>query len=117
MDLSALLSRLEQLEKRIEVLERENTDLRERLSKYEHPKTSWNSSLAPSTDAPYKKDQRLKSQRLRRKSNKNIGGQSGHRGSHLEMIAHPDEFVFHDVEHCKVCGKSLSKTLSEPSTT
>ncbi|WP_430906616.1 hypothetical protein [Maribacter sp. 2-571] len=55
--ISELLVGLQQLEHRIEVLEsdnlllsRENASLRERLSKYENPKNSRNSSIPPSKD-------------------------------------------------------------------
>ena len=57
MDKDALISelfiRLEKLEKRIlelEVFEKENIILRERLLRYENPKNSRNSSTPPSKD-------------------------------------------------------------------
>ncbi len=45
MDLNLLLLRLEALEFRLKLLEQENIELKERLSSYESPKNSNNSSI------------------------------------------------------------------------
>ena len=91
------------------ILKKENIELRkrvkeleEKLSKYENPKNSSNSSIPPSQDP----NRTTKS--LRKKSNKKIGGQKGHKGHQLKMVAHPDEIIFHDIKNCKCCGKKLS---------
>lgn len=94
-----------------EILKKENVELRLRvadlelkLSKYEHPKNSDNSSVAPSQD-PFRK-----TKSLREKSNKLQGGQKGHKGSKLKMIASPDIVIDHDIDNCS-CGNSLKDTL------
>lgn len=106
---------LQQLEHRITVLEadnlllrRENAALRERLSKYENPKNSRNSSIPPSKDENRPK----KNQSLRRSSGKKAGGQPGHKGSTLEMVAAPDNIIDLVPEHCNTCGGSLCGELA-----
>jgi transposase len=79
--------------------------LEERLSRYEHPKNSSNSSTPPSQD-PY----RIKrTESLREKSGKKPGGQQGHPGSTLEFSANPDKTEEHKPDYCSVCGGDLSK--------
>jgi len=101
MDLSALLTRILELESRMAALERENSLLKAKLAKYENPKNSSNSSLAPSQDK-YKK-----TRSLRGKSNKSKGGQQGHKGNSLEMSTLVDEVIDHKVEECENCGEQL----------
>ena len=113
MDLKALLLRLEALENRIQVLKKENAELKERLRKYEHPKTSETSSLSPSTDSIEDKAKKQKTQSLRGKSKNKVGGQPGHKGNRLELRQVVDDYVFHDVEECELCGETL---LDHPST-
>lgn len=84
-------------------LQKENTLLKERLAKYENPKNSSNSSVAPSQD-PFRKPKSL-----RKKSKKPQGGQKGHKGSKLEMISHPNMVEVHDIEQCGYCGEGLPK--------
>ncbi len=79
-------------------------ELEAKLSKYENPKNSFNSSVAPSQD-PYRK---IKS--LRGKSTKLQGGQKGHQGNKLEKIATPDTTIIHNIEQCDCCGNSLLKS-------
>jgi transposase len=45
-----LTLRLEQTERENRILRKENQELKERLSRYEHPKNSGNSSIPPSKD-------------------------------------------------------------------
>src|SRR5665811_550563 len=67
-------------------LKKENSLLKERLAKFENPKNSRNSSVPPSID-----DNRpLKTQSLRKKGNKEVGGQPGHKGNTLRMASNPD---------------------------
>jgi cell division septum initiation protein DivIVA len=92
-----------------EILKKENSELRLRvteleykLAKYENPKNSGNSSVAPSQD-PFRK-----TKSLRVKSNKPQGGQKGHKGSKLRMVASSDaEIVIHDIAQCDRCGHGL----------
>jgi len=62
-------------------LEEEVKTLKEKLSKYEHPKNSNNSSVSPSQDP----NRQTKS--LRKK---------GHKGHKLLKVPHPDKLIFHD---------------------
>ncbi len=89
---------IKQLLRDFEILKKENIALRLRIvalenkfSKYENPKNSVNSSVAPWQD-PYRK-----TKSLRAKSNKLQGSQKGHQGSKLEMVATPDTTEIHDI--------------------
>lgn len=99
---------IKKLVKDFEILKKENAKLRLRvaeleakLSKYEHPKNSGNSSVSPSQD-PFRK-----TKSLRAKSDKPQGGQKGHKGSKLKKIEIPDAIVTHDVKQCISCGNQL----------
>ena len=78
--------------------------LNERLKELEDRlgKDSHNSSKPPSSDR-FKK-----TKSLRQKSDKAPGGQQGHRGKHLEMVAEPNETVVQAVVCCYACGADLS---------
>lgn len=73
--------------------------LEDQLSRNSH-----NSSKPPSTD----RFPRPKSQR--QKSNKPVGGQTGHPGHTLRMVDNPDHIITHRVSRCKKCGSSLEGT-------
>ena len=79
-------------------------ELEAKLSKYENPKNSGNSSVVPSQD-PYRK-----TKSMRGLSNKPQGGQKGHQGSKLEMVSVPDTTIIHTISQCDCCGNSLPKT-------
>jgi transposase/uncharacterized coiled-coil protein SlyX len=92
-----LLDKHVQLEAKIALLEQE-------LSYYRHKKDSVNSSIPPSQD-PH----RLKrTESLREKSTRKVGGQPGHPGSFLELSPTPTEVVVHVPHYCTCCGKDLS---------
>ena len=104
MDVNLLLLRLEALEFRLQLLEKENAELKKRLSKYENPKNSSNSSIPPSKD-----ENRPKSnQSLRKKYGKKLGGQLGHKGNTLEMTSTPDHIIELAPDYCSGCGSSLT---------
>ncbi|VAW13637.1 hypothetical protein MNBD_BACTEROID03-117 [hydrothermal vent metagenome] len=103
--LEVLVLRVGTLEKRVVELERENTIPRERLLKYEKPKNSRNSSTPPSKDENRSK----KNQGLRRKSDKKIGGQPGHKGSTLKMVEALGSIIEHIAEFCGVFGTGLAQ--------
>jgi transposase len=88
-----LLEKIEQLEERLEVLENQVK------------KDSRNSSKPPSSDGFGK---RTKS--LRKKSERQSGGQKGHEGNTLEWREEIDEIIVHHVDCCEVCGASLLAT-------
>lgn len=101
--ISELLARLCRLEERVLELERENSTLRERISKRENPKNSSNSSMAPSQDGNRPK----RNQSLRRPSGRKPGGQPGHKGNTLEMTSAPDRTIELMPKYCRNCGSSL----------
>jgi transposase len=65
-------------------------------------KDSHNSSKPPSSDGLA-----LKTKSLRRKSGKKPGGQVGHRGETLRLVAEPDELVEHRPAVCVGCHAPL----------
>jgi transposase len=95
---------IEKLIAQVTVLTERVLELEAKLSKYENPKNSGNSSLPPSQD-PFRK-----TKSLREKSNKPQGGQKGHKGSKLEMVSSPDIRVIHNIYQCSCCGNTLPKT-------
>ena len=97
-----------QLMKKVDVLTKEVAHLRERLSKYENPKNSRNSSVPPSKD----EDRPKKNQSLRRPSGRKPGGQPGHKGKTLEMTATPDRTIELHPDYCHNCGLSLENVTS-----
>lgn len=65
-----------------------------------------NSSKPPSSDG-FRKPNR--NQSLRSTGKNKSGGQTGHKGSTLELRSHPDEIIVHDIELCAKCNGDLSK--------
>ena len=82
-------------------------ELESRLEKIEHQKAkdSHNSSKPPSGDGFGKR-----TRSLRPKSNRPSGGQEGHPGTTLEWSKEVDFTQIHPVEACQGCGLSLSET-------
>lgn len=99
-----------ELKKEFEALKQENAALKAEIARLKQPKKdSSNSSIAPSQD----ENRVQKNKSLRRKSGKQVGGQKGHRGSHLKMVEHPDQLEVYQPEVCKNCSTVL---LDSPST-
>jgi transposase len=73
-------------------------ELEARLAKDSH-----NSSRPPSSDGL-----KRKTKSLRAKSRKKPGGQIGHRGETLRLIATPDEVMEHRPAHCPQCQMPLA---------
>lgn len=94
---------------RINILTQENADLRHRLSKYEHPKNSNNSSLPPSKD-----ENRPKRKSLRESSGLKPGGQKGRKGNTLRMVENPDLVREHAPDYCNCCGQDLTDIIALP---
>ncbi|HEV2460729.1 MAG TPA: IS66 family transposase [Ktedonobacterales bacterium] len=95
----------------IAALKAENTALREqvqalvaRVQELEGrlAKDSHNSSKPPSSDGLARKPKSLRTQ-----SGKKPGGQSGHRGSHLRLVAAPDTLVAQRPTTCGTCHGPL----------
>lgn len=108
-ELETMRTRLHQSERRIGALETENVVLKERLTKYENPKNSNNSSVPPSKD----ENRPFKSKSLRKKTGRKPGGQKGHEGKTLEMTTHPNETIDHSPEYCECCGKDIGTIPGE----
>jgi transposase len=91
---------IRRLEGEVRELRAEVVELKRRLAQ-----NSRNSSRPPSSDGlskpPAKKS-------LRRPSGRKPGGQPGHRGGHLEMVAIPDEIVDHVPVVCDGCQGDLA---------
>jgi len=105
---SVLVNELSLLKQANEKLSKENSELRERLSRYEHPKDSHNSNL-PSTKDPIGIKKKVN---LREKSERKSGGQTGHRGKCLEMQT-PDKVEILIPHYCSCCGRDLSEIEGE----
>jgi transposase len=100
-------------EERIAQLEAENTRLREQLTvvlarvqelEARLAKDSHNSGKPPSSDGVMRK-----TKSLRKRSGKKPGGQLGHRGETLRLVATPDVTVEHRPAVCPVCRAPLSR--------
>lgn len=100
----SLEERIDALLNRVDYLEHEVVRLTNRLAKYENPKNSKNSSKPPSSDFP----KLSKTQSLRDSSGKKPGGQFGHDGTTLKMVANPDIIQTHCPSFCTCCGEDLS---------
>lgn len=74
-------------------------DLEARLAKDSH-----NSGKPPSSDGL-----KRKTKSLRQRSGKKPGGQLGHRGETLHLVATPDEVVEHRPSHCPQCQMPLGE--------
>src|SRR4051794_35670143 len=77
-----------ELRTRVAALEAENAELKRRLGM-----NSTNSSKPPSSDSPFTKPT---PKSLRRRSGRKPGGQPGHPGSTLTLVADPNERRRHD---------------------
>lgn len=97
------------LMERINFLELRVKDLENRLSKYENPKNSRNSSVPPSKD----ENRPQKNQSLRESSDRKSGGQPGHKGHTREMTSHPDVVLEYSPDYCSCCGRDLSDIGAE----
>ena len=89
-------------------LRKENAELRERLTHYEHRKDSHNSNL-PSTKDPVGMKKKVN---LREKSGRKSGGQPGHPGKCLEMRT-ADKVEILSPSYCTHCGRDLSDIAGE----
>ena len=89
-----------ELRTRVAALEAENAELKRRLGM-----NSTNSSKPPSSDSPFTKPT---PKSLRRKSGRKPGGQPGHPGSTLTLVADPNERRRHEPGPCTGCGADLT---------
>ena len=95
-----LRGELAQLRADNDKLRAENAELRRRLGA-----NSRNSSKPPSSDSPFVKPA---PRSLRRTSGRKPGGQPGHPGSTLALVAEPNERKRHEPGPCTGCGANLA---------
>src|SRR5260370_25566605 len=95
--LRAQVSELPRLRAQVEALAAQVRDLQARAAKDSH-----NSGKPPSSDGL-----RRKTKSLRKPSGKKSGGQLGHRGQTLHLVASPDAVVVHRPVECASCGTAL----------
>jgi len=93
-----LLTQQDHLQEQVEQLTQRVQELEARLSKDSH-----NSHLPPSSDRFSRQPKSL-----RKKSEKPSGGQHGHPGRHLMMVAQPDDVILHAPEFCSSCQQDLT---------
>jgi transposase len=88
------------------LLQNHINELDERVQKLEDQvaKQSQNSSKPPSSDGLSKPRTRS----LRRADGRKPGGQEGHKGYTLEMVATPNHIEVHRLDHCPECATDLS---------
>lgn len=103
--LKAVIALIEQQMQQNAVLIKRVENLEARLNKDSH-----NSHKPPSSDG-YSKSTRTRSQR--KKTGRRSGGQPGHMGTTLELVAQPDKVIKHRAEHCQGCGAALSTGAGE----
>jgi hypothetical protein len=106
VSLERLLARLEELEARVAQLEADNTALRAENTELKRRLglNSTNSSKPPSSDGLTKPAPKS----LRGKSGRKPGGQSGHPGSTLALVADPNQRLRHEPDACAGCGGGLA---------
>lgn len=108
---ASLLSLIQNQAEQIEVLKAQVAHLStevERLNR-QVAKNSTNSSKPPSSDGMQKPQPKSRREKGKRPS----GGQVGHRGETLKMVAMPDAVVVHALMTCCHCQHDLSKTSVE----
>jgi transposase len=99
-EIAALKAETSALREQVQTLLAEVRDLKERLAAA--LKDSHNSSRPPSSDGL-----RRKPKSLREKSGKQRGGQPGHRGHHVSLVATPDVVEMHRPSQCEACQRDL----------
>ncbi len=100
--LRAQVSEIAMLRTQIQELVAQNQQVQARLAKDRH-----NSSKPPSSDPLGRK----RSRSQRRRSGKKPGGQLGHHGQTLHLLATPDELVEHRPSVCTTCQTPLDETV------
>ena len=99
----ALIQLVLRLEAKVQALQRQVQELKDRLAL-----TSRNSGKPPSSDGLAKPAPTS----LRQKTGRKRGGQPGHPGKTLQPVAQPDHAVLHRLERCP-CGKCSGRSLRD----
>ena len=104
--INSLYAQIQELTQKVENLTSTNKKLEERIKELTEQKSkdSHNSSKPSSTDGMKKK-----TKSLRRKSKRSSGGQEGHKGTTLSMVAEPDKVERIRLKKCKNCNHSFLK--------
>lgn len=92
----------------MDVVKKDNINLKQRLSFYQNPKNRRNSSVPPPQDQNRPKP----NQSLRKSSGKKPGGQKGREGKTLEMVAASDKIIKLIPNYCDNCGALLESVNS-----
>lgn len=105
--IDSLYSQIKELTEKVTTLTSTNAKLEERIKELteQKAKDSHNSSKPPSTDGLKKK-----TKSLRQKSNRPSGGQKGHKGTTLAMVADPEHTERITLCNCKKCGRKFLET-------
>ncbi|MEG1660787.1 MAG: IS66 family transposase, partial [Bacteroides sp.] len=98
----------QRVEKENHALRQENKELKERRSKYEQPSKDSNNSSTPLSKENLKSEVIRRTNSLREKPDRPVGGQQGHEGHMRKMVATPDKIVEHTSCFCTNCGRDLS---------
>jgi transposase len=118
----SLQAKIDELENKIKVLEKENalfryklhqtelenTRFRERLSRYESPKKDSHNSHIPPSKQEMSSDKVPRTKSLREQSSKLSGGQVGHAGISLTFSGKADKVVNYVSSYCPNCGRDLN---------
>ena len=99
-----LLMRVQALESQVKEQASTIQGLKDQLAK-----NSQNSGKPPSSDGLKKQ----RTQSLRKKSGRKVGGQKGHAGHTLRMSETPDHIVMYELESCPECAQDLSTVEAE----
>jgi transposase len=111
MNPEALLKIIASLEAEVELLRKENAELKARIAELERRlnQNSSNSSKPPSLDG----FNRPQPKSLREKSDKPNGGQKGRFGRTLLQVENPDNVIVHHVLECTSCHASLENAEAD----
>ena len=101
------------LNRNIDKLLKENRELRKRLEKYEQPPENSGNSSTPPSKEPIKAEVERRTKSLRKKSERPVGGQSGHEGTTRKKVEMPDEIQEVSSRYCSECGRDLSGVEGE----
>ena len=107
-EICRLNRKVEAQSKEIRTLKKENSSLHKRLSKYEQPPKDSNNSSIPPSKENVKSEVVRRTNSLREKSDKSVGGQLGHQGHTRKMVDVPDEVIEHSSHYCHNCGRDIS---------
>ena len=106
------LKKIQNLERLLKKKDRENQELRKRLSKYEEPPKNSGSSSTPPLKEPMKDEIVRRTKSLRRPSGKKPRVQPGHEGNTLELTDDIDNIMEESADVCDACGNACEIVIS-----